>query len=215
MKNLILRLDVAGSPLRWIPYKNAICLYSRDMIAWTAGEQYFKFYGGISRLTGSRSMIEINSIIAIKHSSKHKNIAPTTPRLTNKELFLRDAFLCMYCGHQYRESLLTRDHIIPLSKGGHDKWKNVVTACKSCNTRKGNRIPETAGMPLLAVPYTPNWAEYLALSNRKILADQMEFLKNQFSGHPLLFSEADKLDLSLKPMQKTKSPQKLLYNQTS
>ena len=42
-------------------------------------------------------------------------------------------------------------------------------------------------MPLLAIPYVPNWAEYLALSNRKILADQMEFLKSQFSGRPMPF----------------------------
>jgi hypothetical protein len=65
----------------------------------------------------------------------------------------------------------------------------VVTACRSCNTRKGNRIPEQANMPLLAIPYVPNWAEYLALSNRTILGDQMEFLKSQFSGRPILFNK--------------------------
>ena len=31
-------------------------------------------------------------------------------------------------------------------------------------------------MKLLAVPYIPNLAEYLILSNRRILADQMQFL---------------------------------------
>ena len=35
-------------------------------------------------------------------------------------------------------------------------------------------------MPLLAIPYIPNLAEYLFLRNRRILADQMEFLKSQF-----------------------------------
>ena len=74
-----------------------------------------------------------------------------------------------------------------MSRGGRDRWSNVVTACRSCNTRKGNRTPEEARMPLLAVPYVPNWAEYLALSNRKILADQMEFLKSQFSGRQMPF----------------------------
>ena len=33
-------------------------------------------------------------------------------------------------------------------------------------------------MPLLAVPYRPSWVEHLILSNRNILADQMEFLMN-------------------------------------
>jgi len=109
------------------------------------------------------------------------------PPLTNRELFRRDAHLCMYCGGNFHESNLTRDHVHPLSRGGREKWSNVVTACRSCNSRKGNRRPEEAKMPLLAIPYIPNWAEYLALSNRKILADQMEFLKSQFSKRSMPF----------------------------
>ena len=55
---------------------------------------------------------------------------------------------------------------------------NVVTACIKCNSRKGCRTPEEAGMSLLYLPYTPNWFEDLILQagGRKILADQMEFL---------------------------------------
>ncbi|MCG8378344.1 MAG: HNH endonuclease [Proteobacteria bacterium] len=189
MTPLILRLDIAGSPVRWIPWQDAVNLYSREMIAWTAGESVFTFRGGISRLTGERSKVEINSIIAIKRSSHHKRAKRTIPPLTNRELFLRDAYLCMYCGSKYNDNLLTRDHVVPISRGGTDRWSNVVTACRHCNTRKGNRTPEDAHMPLLAIPYVPNWAEYLALSNRRILADQMEFLKSQFSGRRMPFAD--------------------------
>ena len=187
MTPLILRLDVAGSPVTWIPWQDAVSLYCRNMIAWTAGEHSFTFTGGTSRLTGERSRVDVNSIIAIKRSSRHKRAIRTIPPLTNRELFLRDAHLCMYCGGTYGEYNLTRDHVVPLSRGGRDRWSNVVTACRSCNTRKGNRTPEDANMALLAVPYVPNWAEYLALSNRRILADQMEFLKSQFSDRPMPF----------------------------
>jgi len=159
------------------------------MVAWTAGDSVFTFHGGISRITGEQSRVDVNSIIAIKRSNKHKQVKRVIPPLTNRELFLRDANLCMYCGGQFRDADLTRDHVIPISKGGKDRWSNVVTACRHCNIRKGNREPEAAHMPLLAIPYVPNWAEYLALSNRKILADQMEFLKSQFSGRPLPFSQ--------------------------
>jgi len=55
-------------------------------------------------------------------------------------------------------------------------WENCVTACRVCNQHKDDRTPDEAGMKLLAVPYIPNLAQYLILSNRKILADQMEFL---------------------------------------
>lgn len=65
---------------------------------------------------------------------------------------------------------------MPASRGGASAWENCVTACEHCNHRKADRTPEEANMKLLAVPYTPNLAEYLILSNRRILADQMEFL---------------------------------------
>lgn len=185
---LILRLDIAGAPITWVPWQDAACLYSRHMVAWTAGASVFKILGGTSRLTGERSFININSIIAIKRSAPHKHTKRNIPPLTNRELFLRDAHLCMFCGGQFKPSFLTRDHVIPMSRGGSDRWSNVVTACRHCNTCKGSKTPEEARMPLLAVPYVPNWAEYLALSNRKILADQMEFLKSQFSNRPMPFN---------------------------
>ena len=68
---------------------------------------------------------------------------------------------------------------MPISQGGRDHWENVVAACFHCNSRKGGRTPQQAGMPLLAVPYRPSWIEHLILSNRNILADQMAFLKAQ------------------------------------
>ena len=187
MTPLILRLDISGTPVTWIPWQDAVSLYCRDMVGWTAGDETFTFFGGTSRLSGLRSSISINSIIAIKRSRSHKHIYRNVPPLTNRELFQRDARICMYCGAHPRDNKLTRDHVVPISRGGRDRWSNVVTACRSCNTRKGNRTPEEAKMPLLAVPYVPNWAEYLALSNRKILADQMEFLKTQFSGRKMPF----------------------------
>ncbi|HCU89998.1 MAG TPA: restriction endonuclease [Gammaproteobacteria bacterium] len=177
---LILRLDVAGTPLRWVPWQDAVCLYSRGLVAWTTGNNKFTFVGGTSRDTGIRSSVTVNSIIAIKRSSRGHHTHRHVPPLNNHELFRRDGYMCLYCGSQLRKHQLTRDHVIPLSKGGRDSWSNVVSACRACNTRKGSRSPEVASMPLLAIPYVPNWAEFLALSNRKILADQMEFLRSQF-----------------------------------
>lgn len=178
---LILRLDVNGSPIRWVPWQDAVCLYSRELVAWTTGENQFVVQGGLARSSGQRSRVTVHSIIAIKRSGRGAHIQRTTPPLNNHELFRRDGYMCLYCGDEFSDHHLTRDHVIPLSKGGRDVWSNVVAACKHCNTRKGGRTPEMARMPLLAVPYAPNWAEFLALSNRRILADQMEFLRSQFN----------------------------------
>ena len=177
---LILRLDIAGRPQRWIPWQDAVILNSREMIAWTAGERTFTFYGGVNRVSGCRSQITVNSIIAVRGYSRTAGDERLVPPLSNRELFLRDDHLCMYCGRQYPGHMLTRDHLVPLSRGGADCWSNVVAACRGCNHAKGSRTPDEAGMSLLAVPYVPNRAEYLVLSNRRILVDQMEFLKKRF-----------------------------------
>ena len=177
---LILRLDVTGQPVRWLPWQVAVVLQSRNMIAWSAGDTQFTFRGGINRLTGTRSSLSVSSIIAVKGRLRHGANGELVPPLSNRELFQRDGGLCMYCGLSYSDSTLTRDHVRPLSQGGHDEWNNVVTACKSCNHAKGARRPEQAGMSLLAIPYVPNRAEYLVLSNRRILTDQMAFLRKRF-----------------------------------
>ncbi len=77
-------------------------------------------------------------------------------------------------------SLLSRDHVTPFSRGGQDTWSNVVSACRRCNNAKASRTPEQAGMQLLAVPFTPTYAEYIFLKGRRVLADQMEYLIAHF-----------------------------------
>ncbi len=183
---LILRLDVTGQPVRWLPWQHAVVLHSRAMIAWSAGDTRFTFHGGINRVSGERSSVTVSSIIAVKGRLRHGDGDALVPPLSNRELFQRDRRMCMYCGSPCTESMLTRDHVRPLSQGGRDAWNNVVTACKPCNHAKGARTPEQAGMTLLAIPYVPNRAEYLVLSNRRILADQMAFLSKRFRrGSPM------------------------------
>lgn len=176
---LILRLDVMGQPVNWIPWQEAACIYARGRVAWTTGDHVFKLHGGHSRLTGEQSIVEIHSIVAVKGEFRRWR-SKSVPPLNNRELFQRDQYTCLYCGKSHKGSALTRDHVIPMSRGGKDHWANVVTACRRCNTHKGNRTPEESHIPLLAVPYIPNIAEYLVLRNRRILADQMGFLKLQF-----------------------------------
>ena len=178
---LILRLDAAGRPVKWIAWQQAATIYARDCVAWTAGDNSFQLCGGFSRLSGKRSFLSVNSIIAVKGENHCQQSIKVIPPLNNRELFQRDHHTCMYCGKTMKHNLLTRDHIKPLSKGGKDIWSNVVTSCLRCNTYKGNRLLSTLNMNLLALPYVPNVAEYLVLRNRKILGDQMAFLKMQFS----------------------------------
>jgi len=180
---LILTLDQHGVPHRWIDWQQTCTYYARDQVAWAIGEVCFDFHGGVNRLTGRRSCIRASSIIAIKGKALSGQALHAIPPLSNRELFRRDRYLCAYCGSELPGHRLTRDHIVPVSQGGRDQWMNVVTACRPCNQRKSGRTPEQAGLELLYAPYVPNKAEYLILSNRLILADQMDFLIHHVSAH--------------------------------
>ncbi|WP_051079998.1 HNH endonuclease [Thioalkalivibrio thiocyanodenitrificans] len=166
-------------PLEWIDYQQAVRLYHAGQVAYTCGVLLYRVRGGINALSGLRSVVEVNSIIATFGSNRAIH-AGYVPPLNNHALFKRDAHLCMYCGQHHPAHELSRDHVTPLSQDGADHWRNVVTACKRCNNHKAGRTPEQAGMQLLAVPFVPTHAEYIYLQGRRILADQMEFLQSHF-----------------------------------
>jgi 5-methylcytosine-specific restriction endonuclease McrA len=71
--------------------------------------------------------------------------------LNRRAVFARDLHACQYCGHG-AENL---DHVMPRSRGGTHTWENVVAACRRCNTRKGDRTPDEAGMSLVGSPGAP------------------------------------------------------------
>ena len=192
----VLRTDAAGMPIGWISYKEAVHCYCTEQVLYSCGEPLYKVRGGISALTGQQSEIEVNSIIATpsEAQSRFHHLPSYSPPLSNRTLFARDAMLCMYCGGKFQRSELSRDHIMPVSMGGDDTWNNVVTACKRCNNFKAGRTPEQAGMELLAIPFKPTHAEYVYLRGRRVLIDQMEFLRAHFPRKSPL---RERIDVSL------------------
>ena len=174
----VLRTDVAGMPLEWIDYREAVRLYHTNQVAYACGTHLYTLHGGYSSVSGQRSTVDVNSIIATNGTGQGLQFVRDryVPPLNNRTLFKRDADLCLYCATQFMTRDLTRDHITPLSQGGADAWSNVATACRRCNNHKGGRTPEQAGMELIAVPFTPTYAEYIYLKGRRVLADQMKYL---------------------------------------
>ncbi|MCZ2292261.1 MAG: HNH endonuclease [Burkholderiales bacterium] len=171
----VLQLDVSGRPQAWISAKEAAVLYASDEVAWTLGRACQVLRGGIQRATGRQSIIELHPIVAVRGTVPARAWRQS-PALTNAKLFARDRHLCAYCGSLCADDELTREHIAPVSRGGQDSWMNCITACRACNGRKGNRMPEEARMSLLYLPYVPSLHEDMILRGRRILADQMEFL---------------------------------------
>ena len=171
----VLKLSAQGLPQSWITLQDAATLYAAGDVRWELGAQVALFRGGYNARTGLQSCIGISSIIGTR-GAPGINPFDLTPSLTNSKLFARDRNLCGYCGGYFHEQDLTREHITPVAGGGLNQWMNVVTACRACNHRKGPRTPEQAHMPLLYAPYVPSLWEDFILQNRRILADQMEFL---------------------------------------
>lgn len=191
----ILRTDISGLPLEWIDFKRAVNLMVLGQVAYTCGDFVMRVRGGVNRVTRARSALEINSILATRGHSRALNKPDSiyTPPLHNTPLFERDGHLCLYCGGKYPAKLLSRDHVTPLSQGGSDSWSNAVTACIRCNNFKAGRTPEQAQMKLIAIPFVPTHAEYIYLQGRRILADQMDFLKSHFPRTSPLRDRKDRL----------------------
>ncbi|HLV27012.1 MAG TPA: HNH endonuclease [Gemmatimonadales bacterium] len=109
-------------------------------------------------------------------------------QVTNTFLFARDAYRCQYCGRfgaelKLRESL-TRDHVIPLSRGGTNDWANVVTACSPCNTRKSNRLPAEIDMFPITTPAEPHFV-HLSWAVRRLTPIQARYIRT-FYGDDVL-----------------------------
>ena len=178
----VLRTDLAGLPLEWVSYRDAARLYCLGQVAYACGNPLFVLHGGTNSVTRRRSELAIHSIIATvgsRHALAKLN-GNYAPPLSNNTLFQRDDHTCLYCGGRFSPRHLSRDHVQPLSRGGRNRWSNVVTACVRCNNYKAGRTPEAAGMELLAVPFVPTHPEYVFLMGRQVLADQMAFLRSHF-----------------------------------
>ena len=88
--------------------------------------------------------MQLPSVIALKDYI----VPQSKPSFTRFNVFLRDKFSCQYCGSGEE---LTFDHLLPRSKGGETHWDNVVTACSTCNVKKGGKLLKSSGMKLINI----------------------------------------------------------------
>jgi HNH endonuclease len=149
----VFKFDISGVPGSWISLEHAVGYYATGAIAYTLGESMAALRGGHNH-NDVRSRVDVHPIIAVNGTSVADRLLRSTPRLTrfNHKLFKRDRYTCAYCGGEFHEHELEREHIVPTSRGGADTWTNVVSACRACNQLKGAKTPEEARMPLLYVP---------------------------------------------------------------
>lgn len=134
-------LNATYEPLSVVPVRRAIVLVLRERADVVASNG--KLWRSERLRLSSPSVIRLRNFVRIPYSRR-------VP-LNRKTVFLRDAHRCQYCGHQ-AENL---DHVVPKSQGGSHTWENVVACCRHCNTRKGGRTPQEAGLSLRRRPVAP------------------------------------------------------------
>ncbi len=98
--------------------------------------------------------IAVPEVIALKFYDK---LPFQEVKFTRRNIYEHYGYKCCYCGKKLSSEKLNLEHIIPLSRSGKTNWDNVITACICCNLKKGNRLPNEAGMVLLIKPTKPKW----------------------------------------------------------
>jgi 5-methylcytosine-specific restriction endonuclease McrA len=80
--------------------------------------------------------------------------------VTKQNVLMRDEHTCQYCGKKVSSTTGTIDHVFPIFKGGTTSWRNVVLACKKCNSEKGHlmldQYEKKFGKKLMRKPFVPN-----------------------------------------------------------
>lgn len=85
-------------------------------------------------------------------------------KFSKRNLFMRDMYMCQYCGNTFAESELTIDHVVPRADGGKTSWTNCVASCSPCNTKKGH-----ARMAPLNEPFKPSYYAMVQRASSKPL----------------------------------------------
>ena len=99
-----------------------------------------------------RGPIRVPTVIVAVNYAK---VPKKRPKLCAKTIRERDGNRCQYTGKLLRPDEGSLDHVLPRSRGGRDEWGNLVWSDRAVNARKGNRLPQEAGLKLLTVPRAP------------------------------------------------------------
>ena len=101
------------------------------------------FYEDYILVSAGGEAFQVPKTVVLK---KYVKMPDRAYRPNRRNIFLRDNYTCKYCKKQLSAEELSIDHVLPKSRGGKETWDNLVTACKPCNSKKGDRTPEEAGM---------------------------------------------------------------------
>lgn len=187
-----LALNASFEPLTMVPSRRAVRLVL-DGKAEILEEDPTRRFRSESRVVPCPAVIRLVRFVHVPYRFRRQ--------VTNTFLFARDDYTCQYCGKHKNElrgrQFLTRDHVLPLSRGGANTWENVVTSCSKCNNRKGGRLPTEVGLRLLHEPLEPNYV-HLVWVVRRVTGRQAKYIQ-MFYGEDALDAVSGRGDWQEEP----------------
>ncbi len=131
-------------PLSLCSWQNAIKAVFLDRVS--VIENYDK------EVNSPTTSYKLPSVVALKDFI----VPQRRPAFTRFNVFLRDNFTCQYCHEIFSANELTFDHLVPKCLNGKTTWDNVVSACTSCNLKKGRKLLKFTEMKLNKKPTIPS-----------------------------------------------------------
>jgi len=187
-RSLVLNADY--SPMGIISWKRALIWSMRHETDTSIGVEVIDFYKD-DYIMGTHN--KRYPIPAVVKTAKYFRIHNEQVNFSRKNIFLRDDYTCQYCNKQKETAVLTYDHVVPKSQWDYEQgsptcWTNIVTACVSCNRKKGNKTPKQANMPLQNLPIAPKKnLKFLPMTHRlltikdKIPTEWISYLPRSYS----------------------------------
>lgn len=154
MMQRVLVLNATYEPLSIVSVRRALILLLKEKAELIESAE--------ERLHAARTSLPVPLVIRLVYYVRIPRQVTMAP--SRRSVLLRDNQTCQYCGASGAHAILTLDHLLPRSRGGDTTWENVVTACRACNMRKGDRTPDEAGMALHRRPGRPHYLAFLLLS---------------------------------------------------
>lgn len=186
LNNLVLVLNKVWIPIRVIKLKRAIKLIFSNRASIVNAEDFSIFMWedwikafmdkDVIGIETTRGKVRIPEVIILSNYDKLVN---KKMRLTKKNIFLRDDFICQYSGKRLKKTECDIDHIVPKSRGGKNSWENMVVCSKQINRKKGDKTIDEAGLKLIRKPFAPKKNNFFFLNINNIPESWFNFIERE------------------------------------
>ena len=133
-RNLGLTVETVRASLRRLIEHRAVCLVQRSKAGHVADIRLPREVPG-----ARRNWVQTRAAVPCAHGGKLEEIDFLRTRALRRAIHVREGGVCFYCLRRISPETQCLDHVIPRAQLGPNSYRNLVSACRECNSRKGER----------------------------------------------------------------------------